>query len=235
MPLVMLHGLLGGPENWRPLIPYLPANCRPLNPKLPFFEGGIVLDKVETVTSHVQDYISTKGLGPFVLMGNSLGGHIAALLAVQIPARVKGLVLTASSGLFERDVGRIQGARPTQAWIYEKCCEVFYDRSHVTREIVDNVTDIIFDRRKLHKLIQLAKSAKRDNIALTLERIPCPTLLIWGKQDELTPPHVAREFHDRIPNSELVWLNECGHAPMMEQPEKFGCAVSRWWDDQGLV
>jgi pimeloyl-ACP methyl ester carboxylesterase len=170
-----------------------------------------------------------------VLMGNSLGGHIAVLLAVKKPEKAIGLVLTGSSGLFEREIGRFQGARPTDEWIYEKCCEVFFDSRHVTTEIVEMVTDIIFDRSKLRKLIQLAKSAKRDNIAETLEQITCPTLLIWGKQDELTPPEVALEFLDRIPNSELVWLNNCGHAPMMEHPEEFGLAVSRWWENQGFA
>jgi pimeloyl-ACP methyl ester carboxylesterase len=71
------------------------------------------------------------------------------------------------------------------------------------------------------RLIQLAKSAKRDIIALLLEQISCPALRIWGKEDKRTPLEVAKEFHERIPNSELVWLDKCGHAPMMECPEEF--------------
>jgi 2-hydroxy-6-oxonona-2,4-dienedioate hydrolase len=230
IPIVMLHGLLGGAENWNALIPYLPKDCNPLNVRLPFFEERVVLNDVESAADYVQDYVYSRGATRAVLMGNSLGGHIAALLAFKNPKYVRGLVLTASSGLFERGIGRIQGARPKQEWIYDKCCEVFYDNRHVTPKIIGSVTDIIFNRQKLRKLIQIAKSAKRSNIAKTLEQITCPTLLIWGKQDQLTPPDVAREFHARIPRSELVWLDECGHAPMMEHPETFGRAVTRWWE-----
>ena len=45
--------------------------------------------------------------------------------------------------------------------------------------------------------------------------------LIWGKQDNITPPHVAEEFHELLPDSKLYWIDKCGHAPMMEQPLEF--------------
>ena len=54
-----------------------------------------------------------------------------------------------------------------------------------------------------------------------LSKITIPVSLIWGKQDKITPPEVATEFHERLPNSELNWVDKCGHAPMMERPEVF--------------
>ena len=235
MELVMLHGLLGGPENWKGVIPYLPVDCIPLTPRLPYFDKEITLTNITSMVEYVQGYLNGKGSDQFVLLGNSLGGHIACLLAVKLPKRAVGLVLTGSSGLLERGFSRIPGVHPKREWIAEKCREVFYDDCHATEEIVQSVWDIINDRHKVRILVQHARSAKRDNIARTLEQIACPTLLIWGKQDQITPPEVAREFQDKIPNSELFWLDKCGHAPMIEHPEEFGRTVSRWWKNQGLT
>jgi len=228
-PLVMLHGLLGGPENWYATIPHLPEKCNPIVPSIPFFDNGLNLSNVQAVVEYVRNHLRDIRADGFVLMGNSLGGHIATLLAVEIPERVHGLILTGSSGLFERGFNKIPGAHPEIEWIYNRCCEVFYDSRHVTDALVESVIDIIYDRRKARILIRLAKSAKRENIVDRLQEISCPTLLIWGKQDRVTEPAVAEEFHNRISNSKLTWLDNCGHAPMIEHPISFGREVSQWW------
>jgi len=228
-PIVMLHGLLGGPENWKSMIPHLPRSCNPIAPSIPFFDKELGLNSINAVVEYVGNYLRGITADGFVLMGNSLGGHIAALLAVEVPERVRGLILTGSSGLFERGFSKVPGAHPGIEWIYTKCCEVFYDSCHVTDVLVKNVMDIICDRQKARILIQLAKSAKQDNIADKLEEISCPTLLIWGKQDKVTEREVAEEFHRKIHQSKLIWLNNCGHAPMIEHPVDFGREVVQWW------
>jgi 2-hydroxy-6-oxonona-2,4-dienedioate hydrolase len=228
-PIVMLHGMFGGPENWRAIIPHLPRNWYPLIPRIPFFDNEIPLNSISAVVDYVQSYLNNIDSNHVVLMGNSLGGHIAALLAVNIPEQVRGLVLTGSSGLFERGFSKVPGTHPHREWIYAKCCEVFFDSCHVTDALVQSVLEVVYDRRKAKILIQLAKSAKRDNIAEKLAQIICPTLLIWGKQDQITHHEVASEFHRSISNSVLVFLDNCGHVPMMEHPAKFGRVVVRWW------
>ena len=55
-----------------------------------------------------------------------------------------------------------------------------------------------------------------------------PTCLIWGENDSVTPPDVAEEFHKLLPNSELYWLDKCGHAPMMERPNEFNILLEKW-------
>ena len=227
--LVMLHGLLGGPENWKGTIPYLPQTCQAVIPRLPFFDDEMKLNSVSSVADYVENYVDQMGFHRMVLMGNSLGGHIAVLLALRIPKRVCGLVLTGSSGLFERSFSRIPGTQPSREWVYAKCCEVFYSRNHVSDMLVDSVMDVILSRHKLRILIQLAKSAKRDNIRERLKQITCPTLLIWGRQDRVTEREVAEEFHRNIVDSVLVWLDKCGHAPMIEHAAEFGHNVKRWW------
>jgi len=70
-------------------------------------------------------------------------------------------------------------------------------------------------------IVRTAKSAQRHYVADLLPAIIVPTLLIWGDNDNITPPHVAREFEQYLPNATLVMLKQCGHAPMMEVPDEF--------------
>lgn len=232
MPLVMLHGLFGGPENWKKIIPHLPKDCLPLAELLRFFDKHRNLHTLPGLTDAVQQNINDLAYHRVVLMGNSLGGHIAVWLTLRMPERVCGLVLTGSSGLFERGFTRVPGKRPPRHWVRKKACEVFYDPSYVTDTLVDSVMGVIYDRNRLRILLSLAKSAKRDNVGDKLKLIRCPTLLIWGRQDKITPPEVAHSFHKCIPTSKLVWIDGCGHAQMIERPLEFANHLDNWWMTQ---
>jgi pimeloyl-ACP methyl ester carboxylesterase len=97
-----------------------------------------------------------------------------------------------------------------------------------TKELVDEVFDITRNRLKVIKIIALAKSAIRNNLGEELKNIKQPTLLVWGTNDTITPPFVAREFQRLIPNSELHFIDRCGHAPMMEQPGEFNIVLENF-------
>ena len=97
----------------------------------------------------------------------------------------------------------------------------FLDPKHATKELVDEVFETINSRSKLIKILAMAKSAMRHNMKKDLEKINVPTCLIWGENDQITPPNVAEEFDRLLPNSKLFWIKQCGHAPMMELPEEF--------------
>jgi pimeloyl-ACP methyl ester carboxylesterase len=229
IPLVMLHGMMGRPQNWAPLFEHLPADCRAIALRFPFFDDGVALRTVEAVEGYLLGFLDAWGLQEAVLCGNSLGGHVGLDLAARLPARVRGLVLTGSGGLFERSFGHVSSHPPRQ-WVYDRIREIFHEESHVTDELVDEVVRLIAIRRNTRDLVAIARSAKRDNVSDRLGRIACPALLVWGRQDRITPPDVAEEMTRLIPRSELVWLEECGHAPMIERPREFGQAVGRWWE-----
>ena len=93
---------------------------------------------------------------------------------------------------------------------------------------MDEVFEITRNRLKVIKIIALAKSAIRNNLGEELNNINQPTLLIWGNNDTITPPFVAREFQRLIPGSELHFIDKCGHAPMMEQPEEFNVILDKF-------
>lgn len=228
-PLVLLHGLMGAQENWSFAMEHLPETIRAIALRLPFFQDGAGLNTIPAITDYARSYLEQSGFERVVLGGNSLGGHVSLHLAMEMPERVKGLVLAGSSGLFEREMGRPQGANPSREWLYEKMCDIFHDPVMVTDELVDRVREIVSGRQYKRVLVSIAKSAKRDNLADRLSEVRCPVLLVWGKQDEITPPEVADEFRALLPNCELAWLNKCGHAPMLEHPKGFAKAVSKWW------
>ena len=102
----------------------------------------------------------------------------------------------------------------------------FYNPSFATKELVDEVFNIVNDRAKAINIIATAKSAIRHNLGDKLHDINCPTLLIWGNQDVITPSFVGADFQKAIAGSELHYIDECGHAPMMEQPEQFNAILA---------
>jgi pimeloyl-ACP methyl ester carboxylesterase len=113
-------------------------------------------------------------------------------------------------------------------YIKNKTAQTFYDPAVATTELVDEVFEITKNRLKVIKIIALAKSAIRHNLGEELNEIKVPTCLIWGKNDIVTPPFVAEEFKKLIPQSELHFIDKCGHAPMMEVPGEFNVILSKF-------
>ena len=156
-----------------------------------------------------------------------MGGHIA-LYYTKIFNRANGLVLTGSSGLYEKGMGSGYTKRGNYNVMKKKVEEVFYDPRVANKELVDEVFETVNDRNKLIKILAMAKSAIRHNMAKDLPKMKLPCLIIWGKNDNVTPPEVGIEFNNLLPNSDLVWIDKCGHAPMMEHPEKFNEILLDW-------
>ena len=142
-----------------------------------------------------------------------------------------GLILTGSSGLYENTLGGSFPKRGDYEFIRKKTQEVFYDPICADKKLVDEVFETVNDRKKLIKILAMAKSAIRHNMRPQLEKIITPTCIIWGENDKITPPEVGQEFKNLIPNSELFWIKKCGHAAMMEHPNKFNKIVINWIND----
>src|SRR4028118_146783 len=220
-PLVLLHGLFGALSNFRFLIDHFSHSYKVVVPMLPLFELDIFHTTVGGLAKFVHRFIESRGYNNIHLLGNSLGGHVALVYLLKHPERTKSLTLTGSSGLFESAMGDSYPKRGDYEYIKNKTELTFYDPAMATKELVDEVFEITRNRLKVIKTIALAKSAIRNNLGEELTNIQQPTLLVWGANDTITPPFVAREFQRLIPNSELHFIDKCGHAPMMEQPQAF--------------
>ena len=220
-PLMLLHGLFGALSNFSDLIEHFKHTHKVIVPILPLYDLDLLHTTVKGLAKHVQQFIDHKGYDQIHLLGNSLGGHVGLVYILSHPEKIKTLTLTGSSGLFENAMGDSYPKRGDYEYIRAKTAETFYNPAVATKELVDEVFEITNSRIKVIKIIALAKSAIRNNLGEELGQIKVPTLLIWGKNDKVTPPFVAEDFHKLIPNSELAFIDECGHAPMMEVPAAF--------------
>src|ERR1043165_801296 len=220
-PLILLHGLFGALSNFGDLINYFKNHNKVVVPLLPLLDMDLLHTSVGGLQKFVHKFIEFQDYQNVHLLGNSLGGHVAILHVLKQPERIKSLILTGSSGLFENGMGDTYPKRGDYDYIKKKTELTFYDPKIATKELVDEVYEIVNNRLKAIKIIALAKSAIRNNLGEDINQIKQPTLLIWGNNDAITPPFVGREFHRLIPNSELHFIDKCGHAPMMEVPEEF--------------
>lgn len=220
-PLMLLHGLFGALSNFKDLLDYFSKRNKVVVPMLPLFDLDLLHTTVGGLEKHVQKFIEFKGYKNIHMLGNSLGGHVALVHVLKHPENIKSLILTGSSGLFENGMGDTYPKRGDYEYIRKKTEVTFYDPAMATKELVDEVYDIVNQRLKVIKVIALAKSAIRNNLGDELKEIKTPTLLIWGNNDTITPPFVGKEFNKLIPNSELHFIDKCGHAPMMERPDEF--------------
>jgi 2-hydroxy-6-oxonona-2,4-dienedioate hydrolase len=227
-PLVLLHGLFGALSNFMDLIEHFRHSYKVVVPMLPLFELDIFHTTVGGLERHVYRFIEAMDYKNIHLLGNSLGGHVALVHTLKHPERIKSLILTGSSGLFENGMGDTYPKRGDYEYIKKKTEMTFYDPAIATKDLVDEVFEITNNRIKVIKIISLAKSAIRNNLGEELKQIKQPTLLIWGNNDVVTPPFVAREFNKLIPNSELYFVDKCGHAPMMEVPEEFNNILEKF-------
>ena len=226
VPLLLLHGLFGTASNFDALISHFSEERRLIMPFLPIFEMSLRKLSVSGLRDFVHQFISQEDLQSMDVLGNSLGGHLALLFTFEYPSRVRSLTLTGSSGLYESAFGTSFPKREDYEFIRKKVALTFYDPTIATDEMVDEVFQIVNDRSSAIRIIKTAKSAIRHNVGSRLNEVNCPTLLIWGKQDNITPPFVAKKFDELIENSELHFLDHCGHAPMLEKPDEFNDILS---------
>jgi pimeloyl-ACP methyl ester carboxylesterase len=226
--LMLCHGLFGALSNFADLIEKFRHTHKVVVPILPLFDLDILHTTVSGLEKHIASFIEHKNYSNIHLLGNSLGGHVALVYILKHPEKVKSLILTGSSGLFENAMGDSYPKRGDYEYIKNKTAQTFYDPAVATPALVDEVFEITKNRLKVIKIIALAKSAIRHNLAEELNQIQQPTLLIWGKNDIVTPPFVAEEFKKLIPNSQLHFLDKCGHAPMMELPAAFNVILEKF-------
>lgn len=228
--IIVLHGLMGALSNFQDTFKYFSNNgYKVLIPELPLYTLPLLKTNVKNLASYLEEFLEYKKLDNVILLGNSLGGHISLYFTKHYPEKVNALVLTGSSGLYEKAMGDSFPKRGNYEYIEQKAKDVFYDPAIATKELVDTVYETVNDRVKALKTLSIAKSAIRHNMKNDLPDMQQPTCLIWGKQDNVTPPEVAEDFYKLLPNADLFWLDKCGHAAMMEKPQEFNTILKDWF------
>ncbi len=230
--LLLLHGLFGALSNWNAVIEKFSSTRRIIIPLLPIYEMPLRQAGLEGLTAYVEGFVALMKLENMIVMGNSLGGHIGLMYALNNADKVQGLVLTGSSGLFENSMGGSYPKRGDYDYIKERVGYTFYDPNTVGDEYVNEIFETLKSIPKSLRIVAIAKSAQRNNMAHDIVNIKVPTLLIWGLNDTITPPAVAHEFNKLIPNSTLRFIDKCCHAPMMERPNEYNLLLEEFLNGQ---
>lgn len=226
--MLLLHGLFGALSNWDDVIRQFSADYRIVIPMLPVYEMPVRKAGLNQLNAFLENFVDELKLDNMIVMGNSLGGHIGIMYTIANQHKVKRLVLTGSSGLFENTMGGSYPKRGSYEYIKERVEYTFYDPDTISKEYIDEVFDITTSIPKCMSIVAIAKSAQRNNMAEELHKIKVPTLLVWGLNDTITPPLVGHEFNRLIPNSRLRFVDHCCHAPMMEDPERFNLLLNEF-------
>jgi pimeloyl-ACP methyl ester carboxylesterase len=222
--MVLLHGLFGALSNWDTVQPLMARYSKPIALSFPLLTAHRSEVKVKSLALYTEYFVRSRGFAPVTLCGNSLGGHVALRLYLAAPHLVDCLILTATSGLYEHSVDSLP-VRPGRPFVEEHMQKVFVNSEFITEDAIEEIVSILEDRQNVLNLIHAARSAKKDNLKDVLGQVKCPTLLVWGEDDQVTTMEVAEMFHQLIPNSKLVSIKNCGHAPMIEHPEWFSGQV----------
>ena len=231
-PVVFLHGLVGLNDHWEEVVRRVFPRVRCILLEMPLLDlrgDDCSLDGVTSLTTRfLRDYVGE----PAILVGNSFGGHVALRVSIEAPELVGGLVLAGASGLMERSIVNDVQLRPTREWMVRKIAELFFDPARHMRDAdVDRALSAVTDRGGARAIVRLSRSARRNHLGDRIGLIKAPTLLIWGKCDVVTPPAAARQFLEGIPDARIAWLDECGHAPMIEKPAEFARAILDFVDE----
>ena len=230
--LLLLHGLFGALSNWGGVIEKFSKTKRVIIPMLPIYDMPLRQSGLEGLTAYVEKFVDMMKLDNMTVMGNSLGGHIGLMYTLSNEDKVKNLILPGSSGLFENSMGGSYIKRGDYDYIKERVAYTFYDPDTIDDEFVGEIFETISSIPKSLRIVAIAKSAQRNNMAHDIVNIKVPTLLIWGLNDTITPPAVAHEFNKLIPNTTLRFIDKCCHAPMMERPDEYNVILENFLTTQ---
>ena len=226
VPVTFLHGLVGLNDHWESVVARISSTCRCTLLELPLLDLRGDDCSVDGAVDLTARFLETHG--PSVLVGNSFGGHVAARIAIERHDLVKGLVLTGASGMIEKTLMSDVQIRPSLEWLERKIGELFFDKSKMNPMDITRAFEELSHRDHARAMVRLSRTARKDHLGATAGNIVCPTLLVWGREDVVTPPEACEQFHAKIPGSSVVWLDRCGHAPMIEHPDLFSDAMLRF-------
>jgi pimeloyl-ACP methyl ester carboxylesterase len=255
-PIVFVHGLAGSWQNWLENMPrFAAAGHRVVAFDLPGFGASEMPREKISIAGYgrlVDALLDRLGVGPAVLVGNSMGGFIAAEVAIQFPPRVERLVLVSAAGLtieYQRDeriLGALRfGRRLLMAWGgFVGARSDAVARRPRARELLLRLVVAHPDRLPAPLVAEQVRGAGNPGFvdaldALTdypirarLGEIACPTLIVWGTEDRLVPVRDAAEFERLIPDARTVVWPDTGHTAMLERPHGFNRLVEAFVNEE---
>jgi pimeloyl-ACP methyl ester carboxylesterase len=230
-PLLYLHGARGA-ARWLPFMAALARHFEVIAPEHPGFgrsDTPAWLDNVGDLAYFYLDFLAALGLDRVNLVGSSLGGWIAAELAVRDQGRLGTLTLSAPAGI------HVKGVQKGDVFLWSReqlARNLFADPRLAEAMLAERPSEEEQDLQ-LKNGLTVAKLGWQPrfynpDLAKWLHRITVPTLVLWGDADKVIPPAYGPAFRALIPGASLQVVAECGHLPQIEKPDAFVAAVTRF-------
>lgn len=244
--ILFIHGLGGSLDNWNYNVSYFARSWKAIALDLPGFgksEKPIMPYSIAFFTKVIRSFMDKKGIRKAVLVGNSMGGHIALSFALTYPSRTEKIVLVDPSGAWKKPgllLTVIIGMFGSEWWFRHPAPwqirwfirRIFYKQGTKPARELERRYAAWALSQEFHLLAQAFYRAGVDVLYSTLRhRLPevrVPTLLVWGRQDRLVSVKLASYMHRRIPRSQLIVYDRCGHVPMMEKSREFNRDVEKF-------
>ena len=229
--LVLVHGLGSSAEVWRESIRFLARGYRVVALDLPGYgksDKPHVDYSIEYHAVAVNDFIDALGPGKVALVGNSMGGWIAASVALKNPEKISHLILVNSAGLRRDNAPPVNLNPATKEEMRTLLLALFANKSFVTEKLINDQWEY---RKDIRRTVQATLESLKTRLPLLddrLKSIKIPTLIICGRDDALVPLAYGERFAKGIPGSKLVVIDNAGHVPQMEKPAAFYGAVKRF-------
>src|SRR5215510_6840594 len=229
-PLLFLHGA-GGAGAWLPVVQALAEKFDVIVPEHPGFGDSDTpdwLDTIHDLAYFYLDFLDDLDLDAVHLVGVSLGGWIAAEIAIRNTSRLASLTLASAAGLYVNGVAQIDPFLLTDE---QRIRAFFHDQSRADEMIArqqPELEDVAMKNRVATAKLTWQPRGYDPHLAKWLHRIDVPTLLIWGADDRLFPQAHALAYQELIPGSKAVIVPECGHMPHVEKPSVFVSQLERF-------
>jgi 2-hydroxy-6-oxonona-2,4-dienedioate hydrolase len=239
IPLILIHGLADDTTIWDPVIPHLAARFRVIALDQIGFgrsDKPLLNYRISTFVDFLDGFMSELKIERASLIGNSLGGWVAAAYALEHPERIERLVLCDAAGYAE--LAKTMDPRAMSALRLASREDIRYLGPLTFRdERFYRDIDAMFKQRMTagdnYTVGQFIESMVRGDDVLDnrVRKINRPTLVIWGRNDKLIPLSFGERFHQEIANSQLQIIDNCGHIPQLECPTEFSAAVLQFFGD----
>jgi pimeloyl-ACP methyl ester carboxylesterase len=235
--VILLHGLGGSTQVWQFNIAALAERYHVVVPDQIGFgksDKPLVNYRIRTYVDFLDQFCKQLRIDRATLVGNSMGGWIAAMFTASFPDRVDKLVLVDAAGYAPRkdlDTRTFFGLNPTtREGMKVLVAKVFYNKAFQTDAAIDQAIAARLAAGDGYTINSITESIIRgedflDDVVKTIKR---PTLIIWGRQDGLVPLPEGERFNKDIAGSKMIVFDECGHVPNVEKPAEFNAAVLKF-------
>jgi len=221
--VILLHGLFGNYALWRSTVEALQDNYHVVVPRLPIFDLPAHHTNVKYLVKVLHEFIEWNEFRSVVLVGHAIGGQVALMYTSLYPENVSKLVLAGSAGLHEGPLTEesLADSVVDYGFVQRMVSQAFYEETPMLEYFVDEIYLTVRNIPKRLMIGSMIKSSNLNDVTHFLNKIETQTLLLWGLEDQISPPETALHFYDYLRNAELRFIKECGHVPMIEQPKVF--------------